>query len=132
MNNDGVKVNRAIWIRLTYNNGKTKVIATWDSGTMDGLFRLHGVSKIECVSIIETIPEGFYGRPCLHLDAHQTLAYLDLSDDMTFDGWGADNQSVRAYTLDGSDYHSSLHTRSDFGCVEHEIVPREPAIKENP
>lgn len=36
-------------------------------------------------------------------------------------GWG---NSQRAYVMDASDYAATLHTRNDFGCVEHaERVP---------
>lgn len=31
-------------------------------------------------------------------------------------GWG---QSEVAYVMDASDYHATLNTRDDFGCVEH-------------
>ena len=33
---------------------------------------------------------------------------------------GEHKVGVRAYTADGSMYSSSLNTRHDFGCVEHE------------
>ena len=37
-------------------------------------------------------------------------------------GWGASDASDRAYTMDASGYASSLHCRSDFGCVEWAAV----------
>lgn len=33
---------------------------------------------------------------------------------------GPRRESDRFFVRDASDYHASLHTRSDFGCVEHE------------
>lgn len=34
--------------------------------------------------------------------------------------FGPRQGSDRFYVIDGSEYHASLNTRSDFGCIEHE------------
>ena len=43
-------------------------------------------------------------------------------------GWGGPQHSVRAFTLDASNYESGLFTRSDFGCAEWTPV----ALSEEP